>query len=364
MNEHFTLRAAGIAATLDPSIGHLIDFVVKTPSGEICPLARVPWADNPPTCEAIEAAPHLAKMGGDFFCAPFASSDIEPAPPHGHPANSRWTLLQHDELADGSRAVWRLDQKVMGATLVKEWRLFNNDPYLYQAHVFEGGQGAISFAHHVLINVQGGAKLTMSPRGEARTPDIITSSSDDFASAVLAYPASSSDFSRFPTKGGGTVDLLRYPLAAKHDDFVMVLDAASDAAKLPLEWSCIQRTAFNDAVVLFKPSNLMPQTMLWYSNGGRQAPPWSGRHVDVLGVEDACAWSLYGHSASVERAATGQVDVPLCTLELGAQLRIPYAIGVHDLQTISRNHISEVAHLIEASPIEFRPPRKAWFNSC
>ena len=326
MTDLFTLQAKGISATLDASIGHLVDFVVQSPAKDIRPLARVPWASDPPDCPAIDAAPHLAHMGGDFFCAPFGASDVEPAPPHGHPANSHWTLSQHEEFEDGARAVWKLDKKVLGSTLTKEWRLYDEDPYLYQAHTFDGGEGNISFAHHVLVNVCGGAKLRMSSRSEARTPDIDTSASDDFSSAILAYPAAASDLSKFPRKSGGTVNLMQYPIATDHDDFVMVVDKQAVSESRALAWSIIERTAFDDSVVLFKSSNLLPQTMLWISNGGRQAAPWLGRHTEVLGVEDACANSLYGHQASVNHRI-GTVPTSIGLPHFGGQLRIPYAIG-------------------------------------
>ena len=50
------------------------------------------------------------------------------------------------------------------------------------------------------------------------------------------------------------------------------------------------------ALMLKNPAQL-PVTMLWFSNGGRSYAPWNGRHRDVLGVEDGCTWSLYGHAA-------------------------------------------------------------------
>ena len=40
--------------------------------------------------------------------------------------------------------------------------------------------------------------------------------------------------------------------------------------------------------------------MLWFSNGGRHYPPWSGRHVGVLGLEEVTAYLHYGLAESVE----------------------------------------------------------------
>ncbi|MEM9269795.1 MAG: hypothetical protein AAGA78_12750, partial [Pseudomonadota bacterium] len=38
--------------------------------------------------------------------------------------------------------------------------------------------------------------------------------------------------------------------------------------------------------LILKNCATLPNTMLWISNGGRTAPPWSGRHRRVLGIED------------------------------------------------------------------------------
>ena len=38
--------------------------------------------------------------------------------------------------------------------------------------------------------------------------------------------------------------------------------------------------------------------MLWFSNGGRDYPPWNGRHVGVLGIEEGRSYAAYGHAAS------------------------------------------------------------------
>jgi len=49
-------------------------------------------------------------------------------------------------------------------------------------------------------------------------------------------------------------------------------------------------------LVLKNPAEL-PVTMLWFSNGGRDYAPWSGRHIGVLGVEDGR--TAVGHADSL-----------------------------------------------------------------
>jgi hypothetical protein len=321
-----SIEARGIRATLDESLGQLADFAVRLDGDWHRPLSRVPWADTPPDCSAIESAPHLARMSGDFFCAPFAAADVEPAPPHGWPANSRWRLMARETLQDGMAASWVLERKVMGAMVTKHWRLHDDDPFLYQEHRLEGGAGRISLAHHVMIDVRDGAELLLSPRAHAETPALTGGMAAEFPGASLAYPARSADLKRFPG-AKGSVDLLRYPLAERNEDFVMLVDAVPAPSAETVGWAGVFRPIAGDCVVLVKPAHLLPQTMLWFSNGARSAPPWSGRHVGVLGVEDACAYSLHGHAASIAPNALSECGVPTSHALVGA-LRIAYAIGV------------------------------------
>ena len=51
-------------------------------------------------------------------------------------------------------AVFRLRRKVMGATVDKILTLRDDHPFLYQEHVFSGGSGAISVAHHPMTAMQ------------------------------------------------------------------------------------------------------------------------------------------------------------------------------------------------------------------
>jgi hypothetical protein len=320
------LSARGVTATLDEDLGQLADFAVKIGADWHRPLARVPWADDPPDCAAIAAAPHLARMAGDFFCAPFAASDLEPAPPHGWTANSAWTCLGHGATPHGVFAIWQLDRPVLGATVTKRWELRHDLSALLQEHRITGGTGRLSVAHHVMIDVREGATLRLSPRAWAETPDLGHPRPEAFAQTMLAYPGRTTDLARFPGAGGGTVDLTRHPLPEGHDDFVMVVDGPANASRDGLAWAAIDRPSARDRVILVKPSAILPQTMLWLSNGGRSFPPWNGHHTGVLGVEDACAYSLYGHAASTAANPLSSLGIATA-LQLGACIRIPHVLA-------------------------------------
>ena len=80
-----TISAQGIRFGFDPRTGLLDSFTVTDEGREIAPLHRAPWVG---TGEAMppDAAPLMATLGGDFFCAPFGQDDGGSGI-HGWPAN-------------------------------------------------------------------------------------------------------------------------------------------------------------------------------------------------------------------------------------------------------------------------------------
>ena len=64
-------------------------------------------------------------------------------------------------------------------------------------------------------------------------------------------------------------------------------------------WATALRPAYGDVAILLKPVARLPQTMLWFSNGGRDYAPWCGQHVGILGIEDACALGGEGWAAAI-----------------------------------------------------------------
>lgn len=321
------LEAKGIRAVLDLDLGQIAELSVIQGGRTVSPWARVPWADDPPGCTAIHDAPHLARMSCDFFCAPFCAADVEQAPPHGWSANSAWDLISETKHDNGIEAIFRLRRSIMNATVEKHWRLIDNSPFLYQSHVFRGGSGRLPVAHHAMVDMRQGGVLRLSPRSSALTPPTPLETDPERGRSILAYPAKSHDLHRFPTADGGTSDLTRYPLDMAHEDFVMLVDEAAPHAR-DLAWTLALRPADQDAAILIKDPVELPQTMLWYSNGGRHYPPWSGRHVGVLGIEDACAYSLEGHAASISPNPLAAKGVPTAiSLNPAGEVRIRHAMG-------------------------------------
>jgi hypothetical protein len=335
------LEARGIRVALDLDIGQLAVFEVRHQGQVIAPFARVPWADDgdDPARFAPDQPPHLRRMSGDFFCAPFCADDVEGAPFHGWTANSPWTLVDETRHSDGITARFRLGHLVAGAVVDKLWTLRDDHPFLYQEHRFAGGKGRLPVAHHAMVDLRAGGLLEFSPKLWGETP----AAEIEKDRSVLRYPASGRDVRAFPGKDG-PVDLTRYPIGARHEDFVMLVDDPEQV----IGWVTALRPAAGDVAILVKPVAVLPQTMLWFSNGGRDHAPWNGQHVGVLGIEEACALGSEGrHAATVPNRLTSQGIPTALTLAAASTVAVRTALGAWttDAQaslgmTVSPDHIT------------------------
>ncbi len=288
-----TLGAEGISVSLDLAVGHIADMEVEIDGRVLKPLHRAPWVGAPRATLPPDIPEGTVRLSGDFLCAPFSVSDVEAAPLHGWTANSEWDVVENGAIAGGWRGVFRLRRKVMGAAVDKVFTLRDGHPFLYQEHIFSGGSGAISVAHHPMTAMRDGGRLAFSPKRIAVTPETPLEPDPARGRFRLAYPARSADLAHFPLAAGGTTDLTDYRMEDKREDFITLVEADHGGPG----WTAIARRAEQDLVLVLKNPAELPVTMLWFSNGGRDYAPWSGRHLGVLGIEDGRA--AMGHAASL-----------------------------------------------------------------
>ncbi|MGX9142615.1 hypothetical protein [Mesorhizobium sp. 128a] len=314
-----TIKAKGISVTLDLTVGHIADMTVDGDGRQLNPLHRAPWVDAGETLPP-DLPEGTVRLSGDFLCAPFSASDIEAAPLHGWPANSSWDVVSNQATSDGWRAVFRLRRTVMGATVDKIFTLRDGHPFLYQEHVFSGGSGAVSAAHHPMTAMRDGGRLAFSPKRFAATLDTPLEPDPARGRFKLAYPARTSDLTRFPGADGGTLDLTDYRMEDRREDFITMVEADHGGPG----WTALARRAERDLVLVLKNPSELPVTMLWFSNGGRDYAPWSGRHRGVLGIEDGRA--AVGHAASVGDNWLKREGVATA-FELGGEVSFRHVIG-------------------------------------
>ena len=276
MGNILRIEASGASLELDTAVGN-IPYLRFTHGGRVLtPLHVAGWRDDAEV-QADANIPMVEKrLAGDFFCAPFGASTEQGVPPHGWPANSEWSV----ERCTGGEAQLRLLRGVKGATIEKHVKLADDAPLLYQEHIITGGNDILSVAHHPIVHLAGKAKFCASPKRMARTP----ATPLEPGRARLAYPAQAQDLKKFPAHDGGIIDLTLLPIAKAHEDFVVLIEERGHA----IGWIAIVREAENDIVFFLKDPEVLPFTLTWHSNAGRDYSPWNGQHTGVIGIEDGC----------------------------------------------------------------------------
>jgi hypothetical protein len=292
------LRAANSSLRFIHACGFIADFAVTDSGRRIAPLHRAPWIGEamPPG-----APPHFAELQGDFFCAPFADGGGPGAVSHGAPGNERWEVMA----TDGRSLSARLAVPVMGARVTKRLALRDGESFVYQVHRFEGGEGQLSAANHAMVSLPSGGRISFSPKAAFRTPATAPEPDPARGRSALAYPASSPDPTQFPRADGSLADLTRYPVGPAHEDFVVAIEAEGNV----LGWTAAVRPAEGDLFLSLRNPAQLPMTMLWFSNGGRDYAPWSGRHTGCLGVEEGLAGHMLGEPGAFALAPGRTLDI-------------------------------------------------------
>lgn len=318
-----TITAPGVRLTLDLGAGHIRAFEIDAGGRTLTPLHAAPWLEDKAVLDDPAIEPCLKHLAGDFFCAPFAGSDVEDAPsPHGWPANAPWEALDTEERGDRTTARWVLTRPVMGARVTKEITLRGGHPFAYQRHTFEGGHGRVSAASHGMTRFGKGGRLSFSPKAYADIPSLAQETDPSRGRSLFKCPSRFTDLSKLPLADGSVVDLRNYPLADGHEDFLMLVEEKGST----LGWAAALRHGERDIMLSLKNPRDYPVTFLWFSNGGRYYAPWSSRHLGVLGIEEGRAWSAYGHKASIEDNELSRAGVPTW-VDLGGTVSLSHAVG-------------------------------------
>jgi len=266
-------------AVIDAGIGNIPHWRV---SGRT-PLHAAPWRDEAKVQDDPDLPMVNKRLAGDFLCMPFGRDDVHGFPIHGPPANSEWAVLDHDV----SVARLALKAEVLGARITKEVRLVG--PCLLQTHVVEGGAGEVTFAHHPMAHMAEGGRLSYSPKRAVLTDPV----AQHVGRNLWSLNQLRGDL-HLDRDDGGQWDLGTYPAGHAVEDFCLLAEARGNS----LGWTCLMRNAEDDLLLVLKDPRVMPVTMLWISNGGRDFSPWNSRHTGVIGIEDGCAMGGEGLAAA------------------------------------------------------------------
>jgi hypothetical protein len=161
-----------------------------------------------------------------------------------------------------------------------------------------------------------GGRLSFSPKRAALTDPV----AQQVGRNLWALNQTQPDLI-LPCEDGSDWDLRTYPAGHTVEDFCILVEAQ----EARIGWTVLMRNAEDDMLVVLKDARVMPVTMLWVSNGGRDFSPWNGRHTGVLGIEDGCAAGGTGLAAALADNRLTAMGVPT-VLPLGGEHLIRHAM--------------------------------------
>lgn len=269
--------------------GHLAPVVFHLAGRDVSPYALAPWEP----AEYPEIPVLLSVLRGDFLCLPFGGQAH--GPPHGDPANAVWSAGASDDRS----LTLTLTTTDSGATIEKSLHVRPGHHALYVEHRIANLDGEFNYGTHPILDLsglpEGDGRISTSPLRWASTFPGAFSDPAAGESQALQENAGFTALGDVPLASGGCTDLSRYPARPGNDDLVMLVNAPATPAQ-PFAWSAVVL----DGYLWFALKNPVdfPATLLWFSNGGRSAPPWLGRHLGRLGVEDVCSYFSHGVESS------------------------------------------------------------------
>jgi len=338
--------------------GHLFPVRFFFGKNTIEPMHIAPWVK-----EDLNGSmpPMLKYLRGDFFCAPFGASDVMPDETRGHgaSANDKWDALETTK----SSILLRLSKQIMGADLLKEISINDDESVVYQKHTFKGGSGKIPVGHHAMLRIPSRTYLSYSDFIFGGTPPEPVETNPSKGRSLLKYPQqfqavkggsqsgadlqqSAETLKKVKDNENKDIDISVYPFAEGHEDLYMIISSHD----VPFGWSAA--SCPNEGWLWFSIKNpgILPNTVIWLSNGGRYYPPFSSRHKNVIGIEETVSFFHLGHKASVESNFLNEQGCrTYIELSHHNDITIPWIFGVVQIpQTFGRvKQIREIKGGIE-----------------
>lgn len=300
--------------------GHLDDVTFRLDEATFAPLHTSPWANEE---HDASIPPMLRTLRGDFFCAPFGASDVEPdeTRPHGATANADWELTGRDvhELR------LQLTKKVCGATVEKLVSVRPGHAAIYQQHRFSGGRGELPMGHHLMVKATSELRLGFSPYVWSGTPPVALEPDPSRGRSLLAYPQQFKDLRAVRRADGTLADVTRYPWESEHDDICMLV---TDQRRY-FGWTTATNADSGWVLFALKLTAQLAGTVIWMSNGGRHYAPWNSRHQRVIGLEETTSYFHHGHAASLGKNEVKAAGYPTTvTLNPQQPTEVRYVFGL------------------------------------
>ena len=264
-----------------------------------------PYYVNPWQSEKLDTGlPLLDVLRGDFFCLPFGAANAykgERHPVHGESANSRWSFESLERQGPVTALSLSLQVLARPGRITKTLSLLQGHNVVYCRHLLEGLAGRMCLSHHATLALpaqEGSLLVSSSPLRFGRVPprqEALNSGNEYY---FLQPGARVRSLGRVPTvwKAPAYEDCSSFP---RRYGFMDLLAFYVRPAAGPV-WVAASVPSRGYVWFALKDPAVLPQTLLWISNGGRHASPWNGRNR-CLGVEDGCAYFGDGLEMSARR---------------------------------------------------------------
>ncbi|HOX59521.1 MAG TPA: hypothetical protein P5205_20770 [Candidatus Paceibacterota bacterium] len=323
------LAATEVEAFVTETGGHLGPVTFERKGRKVRPYSVAPWTE-----EAVKVSmpPIIRVLRGDFFCLPFGGNAGafrgEKHPVHGETANARWRFRSLETRAGRSCLHLSLRTKTRPGQVDKRIWVVDGQNVVYSQHVVSGMSGPMNLGHHAILrfpDTPGSGRLSTSGfafgqvfPGELERPE-------QGGYSWLKPGAAFDSLEKVPTLDGGMADLTRYPARRGFEELVMLVSEAT----APFAWTAVAFPRERYVWFALKDPRVLRETIFWLSNGGRHYPPWSGRHVNVMGLEEVTSYFHYGLAESARRNPISERGFPTClALDARRPLVVPYIMGV------------------------------------
>ena len=277
-------------------------------------------ADDSPLFAVTGSARHLGENA-----EPHAGRQLLP---HGDTANGRWRGIARDETNAGCWLHLGIELPLQGGRCESMTALVTDHTVVYQRHDLQGLTGPINPGHHATLafpDIEGAGRLSFSRLVQAHTYVEPSVRPENRGYSCLKPDVEITDLRAVPCIDGSTTDLSRYPARRGCEDVAILCTDPTVA----LGWSAVTNPEQGFVWFALRDPRQLASTLLWFSNGGRHFPPWNGRHVNVLGVEDITGFFHVGLAASCRPNLLSQRGIRTCLApNAEGRLSISYIQGV------------------------------------
>jgi len=301
------LAASAVEAFVTRTGGHVAPVTFNVGGKKIQPFHIAPWWNE----KVDPKLPNILKvLRGDFFCMPFGSFTEpykgEQYQLHGETANRDWTLEMLETEGGMTALHCSMKAKARPARVDKLMTVIDRDPAVYCRHVISGAKGPMTMGHHPTLKLRSPGVMSFSRFVFGQVYVKPVENPEQGGYSTLRPGAVFDRLEKVPLLDGGMTDVSRYPARRGFEDIVLL---ANDRT-LPFAWSAVTFPKERAVWFALKDPRVLPSTMLWMSNGGRHYAPWSGRNVDVLGVEEINGYFFEGLAPSARKNGLNKRGVP------------------------------------------------------